>query len=151
MKGNTIYRTLTLLALTTLTLLTCSYSQGEKVKNALSRYEGCADEKSGKHLVMKEYAPFEWDTCFIFPPYSYSDGALGFSWKGGEYAESAEHDGYCLLVFVKGKRVVAHLDYPRGHVDFSEAFRKEGYTPENAIFAPTPGEYGYCRLLPTDR
>lgn len=84
-----------------------------------------------------EIVTFEWDSFFVFPPYTTPEEVhvtLGFRWRGAERSGIERSDAINLLVFVADKRVVAHAAYPRTKGDFYRAARAQGYTPETARF-----------------
>ena len=91
----------------------------------------------GTTIDLGEIVTSEWDSFFVFPPYTKPEEvheALGFTWRGAGASGIASSDGINLLVFVTGGRVVAHTSYPRGEGDFYRAARAQGYTPETAQF-----------------
>lgn len=91
----------------------------------------------GTTIDLRKIVTSQWDSFFVFPPYTEArevHGTLGFRWRGAERSGIASSDAINLLVFVADKRVVSHAAYPRGKGDFYRAARPQGYTPATARF-----------------
>jgi hypothetical protein len=92
--------------------------------------------KNGKvnGIDISSITPFEWEKLYLFSPYSTAEQifkTLGFTDDIKSYISA--DDGIILFVFVKDKKVVQYLDYPR-NPDFNSVVRESGYSPSEAIF-----------------
>lgn len=89
-------------------------------------------------LTIAEHTSFQWSRFYIFPGYTSRtsmEEELGFPWlykDGPPYDDSPTY-----LVFVDDQKVVAEWNHPFNLGDFRYAYRKGGFTPENAIFSST--------------
>ena len=92
-------------------------------------------------LRMADATPFAWERLYVFAPYTPAEEIqreLGFAWPEARRTGIEERDGVTLLVFVKDRRVVKHLAFPRNLGDFSMIRKPGGFTPEEAVFAIAP-------------
>ena len=111
-------------------------------------------EASGKKLIdLKAAVPSDWDrVCFVGP---YQDDAfvektLGFSWPAERKTSIEDSDGITLLVFVKNRSVLAHVEHPRDHGDFNE-LEGQCFSPEDARFRSFPsGPDNWPRMVPSE-
>lgn len=60
------------------------------------------------------------------------DKELGFYWRFSKM-QLLQDNCFCLIVFIKGNRVVRHVLYPRGKGDIS-TFEKHSYPSKLAVF-----------------
>ena len=98
-------------------------------------------EASGKKFIdLKAAVPSDWDrVCFVGP---YQDEAfvektLGFSWPAERKTSIEDNDGITVLLFVKDRSVLAHVEHPRDHGDFNE-LEGQCFSPEDATFRSFP-------------
>ena len=109
-------------------------------------------EASGKKLIdLKTAVPSAWDrVCFVGP---YQDDAfvektLGFSWSAERKTGIEDNDGITLLLFVKDRSVLAHVEHPRDHGDFNE-LEGQCFSPADARFRSFPtGPDNWPRMVP---
>ena len=104
------------------------------VRSAVHQKVGNADPV---YVDLGHLLPFEWEAVYFFPPYTTREEiyeTLGFRWRGAAHTSIEERDFMTLLVFVKGRRVVHHIEHPRVEGDFSRLGGGQGYTPEEAYF-----------------
>ncbi|HVU90444.1 MAG TPA: hypothetical protein VHD36_24175 [Pirellulales bacterium] len=79
---------------------------------------------------------FTWDRMFVFDCYSSQadvENALGFKWSGFRHTTIDSSDSVCLVVFVKGGKVVYWYEQPRT-IDLSHIASKLGYSRSDAKF-----------------
>ncbi|MFZ1610185.1 MAG: hypothetical protein WAT52_03890 [Chitinophagales bacterium] len=65
---------------------------------------------------------FQWDTVFIFPPYTSLQKIKDLTqieWEGLSKTKIDSEDEYCLLMFKKDDKFIKYLLHPRGKGDFS--------------------------------
>jgi hypothetical protein len=89
----------------------------------------------GTVFKMQDFTSFEWDRMYIFQPYasgSEINRRLGFRWAKDD-ATVVHSDTYRLLVFVKDREVVAHLDYQVWYGTF-DGDGDRGLSAEEAVF-----------------
>jgi hypothetical protein len=68
----------------------------------------------GTVIDMRELTPFEWDRMYVIQPYTPPEAInrqLGFEWAEAKTSDIQMFDTIILLVFVKGKEVVADVEY----------------------------------------
>jgi hypothetical protein len=90
----------------------------------------------GTVIEMRELTPFEWDRMYVIQPYTQPEAInrkLGFEWAGAKTSPIQMFDSIILLVFVKGKDVVADVDYKVGDGYFSAGGKNE-FRVEEARF-----------------
>ncbi|MBA3354717.1 MAG: hypothetical protein H0U18_02015 [Pyrinomonadaceae bacterium] len=91
---------------------------------------------SGTVIQMRDLTPFEWDRMHVIQPYTPPEAInrkLGFEWAGANRSNIEMFDTIRLLVFTKGKEVVADLDYNVRDGFFDDGGRHE-YSVEEARF-----------------
>jgi hypothetical protein len=142
--GTTALRKLALLGLTALLLAGAGgcQSSAERESDRLRRpFSNGVQQalKSGKAQVdLRELTPFEWDRFIVFPPLApvtEVESKLGFDWPDLKKARSQIRQEYLLLVFVKGQKVVAWVDFETRRVDFTPLI-EHGYIPrERTLFS----------------
>jgi hypothetical protein len=92
---------------------------------------------------------FKWDKVYIFPPYTgleTIDNDLGFVWPQARSIRTDYRDDINLIVFTDNKQVVAYVEHPRSLGDLDGNYKREGYSPDEAIFIVEEGP-----LQPDDR
>jgi hypothetical protein len=65
--------------------------------------------------------PDGWERVCIFGPYTSNElveADLGFKWNAGSESSISVNDGINLIVFARGKQIVAFAEHGRGHADF---------------------------------
>jgi hypothetical protein len=108
--------------------------------------EAIAFAAQADSVVLREVAPFPWDTVFVFAPYTPStqvNRALGFSWSGSDRIEGA--DAFVLLVFVANGRVSRFVEQPRKPADLVGCDRPGIFTRSNAVFHFATDSTGWRR------
>jgi hypothetical protein len=94
-------------------------------------------------IRLKEITDFEWDRVFIFPSYTSHqriDDDLGLVWQPARRIDMSVRDDVNLIVFTGNGKVVFYVAHPRGRGDFDGAYKREGYSPDEAIFTVMEGE-----------
>jgi hypothetical protein len=94
-------------------------------------------------IRLKELTDFEWERVHIFPSYSSHqiiDDDLGFVWQPARRIDISLRDDVNLMVFTEKRRVIFYVAHPRGRGDFDGAYKREGYSPDEAIFSVMEGE-----------
>jgi len=90
----------------------------------------------GTVFQMRDLTPFEWDRMYVIQPYTLPEAInrkLGFEWAGAKSSDIEMFDTIRLLVFVKGKEVVADVEYKVWDGFFDDGGRHE-YSVEEARF-----------------
>ncbi len=90
-----------------------------------------AEAGTGTVIDLATIADFEWESLYIFGPYTpvdEIDRALGFRWNDARYTRIDMLDGIALLVFVKGDEVVRYVEHPRNRGDFATVARPEPWS-----------------------
>lgn len=94
--------------------------------------------------------PFGWERVYIFPPYATAEqirGSLGFDWPKAMRIGIERRDDINLLVFVRDKKVVQYVAFPRVHGDFSELATPSGFSPGEAVFIVEKEGNGQPRFI----
>jgi hypothetical protein len=100
-------------------------------------------------VKLKDLTDFKWDIVYIFPPYTgleTIDNDLGFVWPQARSIRTDYRDDINLIVFTDNKQVVAYVEHPRSLGDLDGNYKREGYSPDEAIFIVEEGP-----LQPDDR
>jgi hypothetical protein len=115
----------------------------EKVKKRLAdsvaRKQGNNEEVT---IKLKDLTDFKWDRVYIFPPYTgleTIDNDLGFVWPRARSVRIDYRDDINLIVFTDNKQVLAYVEHPRSLGDFDGNYKREGYSPDEAIFMVEEG------------
>lgn len=80
---------------------------------------------------------FEWDSLFIFKPYTAIadvESQIGFKWSDAETTLINQSDDFNLLVFIADRKVVAFSRVPRNYGDFSKLESRGPFTVQNSRF-----------------
>ena len=88
-------------------------------------------------VKLQSITTFQWDKFYVFTPYTPIEKihkTLGFNCPRAVKSGINHRDDINLLVFVKDRKVIQHLEYPRSHGDFYKIKKKNGFTPKEAIF-----------------
>jgi hypothetical protein len=91
---------------------------------------------------------FTWDRMFVFGCYSLQadvENALGFKWSGFRHTTIHSSDSVCLVIFLKGEKVVYWYEQPRT-IDLSHIANKVGYSRSDAKFDVERTDW--VRLMP---
>lgn len=86
---------------------------------------------------LKNLTDFDWDKVYIFAPHTPQktiEQSVGGSVPSSALSDIASRDDICLMLFVKGGRVVQKAELPRGKGDFSKFTPSQSFTPETAVF-----------------
>jgi hypothetical protein len=97
-------------------------------------------------MVLRDVAPFPWDTLFVFASYTtvaQVNRALGFSWSESDRIEAA--DTFVLLVFVANGRVTRFVEQPRKGADFAGCDKPGAFSRANAVFHFATDSTGWRR------
>jgi hypothetical protein len=115
----------------------------EKVKRRLA---DSVARKRGKNeevtVKLKDLTDFKWDRVYIFPPYTgleTIDNDLGFVWPQARSIRTDFRDDINLIVFTDNKQVIAYVEYPRSLGNLDGNYKREGYSPDEAIFIVEEG------------
>ncbi len=90
--------------------------------SASSTIESQFSVSGRKRVDLAAAVPGDWDRVCILGPYSGDDVAnrtLGFKWPAETLTDIEQDEGISLLVFVKDKSVIGHVEHSRGSGDFS--------------------------------
>lgn len=144
MKNKSLFFTIiAIVILVTVFLATLSSKERAEKTQITQREQLAADldklvqlYKNGKvdAIDISSITPFEWEKLYLFSPYSPAElifKTLGFSGDIKSYIST--DDGIILFVFVKDKKVVQYMDYPR-NTDFIAVVNDSGYNPAEAVF-----------------
>lgn len=124
-----------------LTLLTLVSCQQTSYESEFSRSLGDAVSAAAtqEYLVdLGEVSGFDWDSVFIFPPYTPSseiDQALGYEWEGSRKTGISSDDTINLVVFVAGGEVKRYCRVSRKVADFSLPPEKRRLDRSDARFS----------------
>jgi hypothetical protein len=108
-------------------------------------------QSAGVSIDLATIVTGTWEKVCVLGPYSNSDTAkevLGFEWDAEGKTTIQSNDGISLLLFVQKSKVIAHVEHPRSHGDFSN-LTMQCYLKEKAKFAhdPKPSK-GWPGLFP---
>jgi hypothetical protein len=115
----------------------------EKVKKRLA--DSVARKRGSKEEVtikLKDLTDFKWDRVYIFPPYTALetiDSDLSFVWPRARSVHIDDRDDINLIIFTDNRQVVAHVEHPRSLGDLDGSYKREGYSPDEAIFMVEEG------------
>jgi carotenoid cleavage dioxygenase-like enzyme len=90
-------------------------------------------------LRLSDVTTFEWDSVFIFPPYTpYNDvkNKIQCDWSELENTRIDSDDEFCLLLFKNKGILNRYLLHPRGKGDFSRIEQKV-FGEKSAVFKVT--------------
>jgi len=137
---------LVLIGLGTLYVVKSVYMRWER-QSFSSKLAGEVGKKRGSNNVVeirfKDLTGFKWDKVYIFPPYTTRkviDDDLGFHWKTARSIQMDLRDDVNLIVFTNDGEVVFYVEHPRSLGDIDGNYRREGYSPDEAIFTVGEGE-----------
>ncbi len=114
-------------------VITACHDRGAKLEQTLIR---TVKQGPGTIFRMRDLKPFEWDRMYVIQPYTPPNAInqkLGFEWAGANRNPIQSFDTIRLLVFVKGKEVVADVEYKVWNGVF-EGDQGRGYSVEEATF-----------------
>jgi hypothetical protein len=97
---------------------------------------GCTEHDSTSSAIAKQFAqskgtsiinlaaavPGTWEKVCVLGPYSNDNTArktLGFEWSAETKTSIQTNEGIAVLLFVQDNKVVAFVEHPRNHGDFS--------------------------------
>lgn len=116
-----------------LLLILLATSCGDPLVKGLDAW---ADQPPGTVLPMTEVVTAEWDSLYIFGPYTGPDdidAALGFHWDDPRASRLEMYDDAAMLLFVRKGEVVRALIQPR-RPDMTGLARPEPYSRDEARF-----------------
>jgi hypothetical protein len=122
-------------AIMTFGLFACAKSGGGFV-TALERSASTAKDTDNPTVTISSVTDFEWDTLFIFPPFTPVDrihAQLGYKWSDAAKTHIDASDGFHLLVFVKSGTVVHHFKVSR-QIDFQNLEVGNVFSPRDDVF-----------------
>lgn len=95
--------------------------------------------KRGKGTVvdLRKATDFKWDKVYIFGPYmppAEIDKILGLKFHYGYESAIQNTDYYALILFLHNGVVMHHFDHPAWHGNMCNLEKKDGYSPDEAIF-----------------
>ncbi|WP_409029387.1 hypothetical protein [Gracilimonas sediminicola] len=88
---------------------------------------------------------FEWDSLFIFEPYTSDkliEEELGFKWSSAKSEIRSLGETKTLLVFLKADEIVKTFKYPRNKGDFIKLDMRGPYKRQEGIFTIKKEKYG---------
>jgi hypothetical protein len=91
----------------------------------------------GEPVELRSVTPFAWDRVHVIPPYTQPNDireATALEQTGAGRFGIEKRDDICLLVFVKGGKLVEAVDVPRDRADFAKLREQKGLTPAQAVF-----------------
>jgi hypothetical protein len=94
--------------------------------------------RKGSLVDLKDISEFDWDSVFIFPPYtsqSEINQALGYEWKDSQKTGISSDDTINLMVFVEGGEVKRYCRVSRKVADFRLPAGKRSFDRFQARFA----------------
>ena len=106
---------------------------------------GCTADDASSSAIARQFAESKgvsvnlatavsgtWEKVCVLGPYSNNEtskSTLGFEWNVETKTTIQTNEGISLLVFVRANKVVAYIEHPRNHGDFSnvttQCFLKE--------------------------
>ena len=112
---------------------------------------GQFDESKGTSVNLAAAVPGNWEKVCVLGPYSTNETAkkaLGFEWSAESKTSITTNEGISLLLFVRENKVIAYVEHPRNHGDFSN-LTAQCFPKEKAQFVhdPKPAK-GWPGLLP---
>jgi len=128
----------------------------QKLADSVARKRYSLEEVT---ISLKDQSDFNWDRVYIFPPHTGIETineTLGFVWPHARSIRMDWRDDINLIVFTDNGRVVDYVEYPRSLGDLKGNYKREGYSPDEAIFAVVEGPVQpdgrpWLRLRPHNR
>lgn len=80
----------------------------------------CFSNVSITVIDLAELGPSTWERVCVLTPYStnaQAEAVLGFKWDAEGKTDIASNDGINVLVFARGKELLAYVEHPRGQGD----------------------------------
>lgn len=99
----------------------------------------------GQQFALSQFALFEWDHVHIFAPYTAPAQIKQIVGQSVNFPHS-EGEGYCLLVFAKGGKVVAATEIARRIVDFAALRLPASFDRDKARFEVERGADGWRKI-----
>ena len=128
-------RTSIALTLATLTLIACRVTPSRNVSASLEF--ATKNAIAGSEIKLLPLTDFAWSSFVAFGPYTTRQTAeqvLGFQWPSFDAFHLDSSDGFTLLVFLDGDRVVRVEELSRCAPDFSPAALGRRLSPAEAVF-----------------
>jgi hypothetical protein len=85
------------------------------------------DASTSAPVDLAKIGPSTWEKVCVLGPYTTNEAAekiLGFKWDVEQRSSIAKNDNINLLVFVKGREVLAYAEHPRNKGDFLKLHSK---------------------------
>ena len=114
----------------------CGKAENSFVK-ALHRSGEAALTATNAAVNVPSVTQFEWETLFIFSPYTPVDRIhtqLGYKWEEAQRTHIDSSETFYLLVFTKSGKVVQHYKFPRTLGDFQNLEDGNTFSKETATF-----------------
>jgi hypothetical protein len=112
-------KTLTPFVIVMLLLSACT-NGGTSISRQLTKE---FDASASAPIDLAQLGPPTWEKVCVLGSYTSTKEAekvLGFQWDVEQKSSIAKNDAINLLVFVKGRKVLAYTEHPRNKGDFSE-------------------------------
>jgi hypothetical protein len=147
-KANTrlVLTVVALLSLVYIGISSLGKTGGENAEKVKRRLADSVARKRGNNkevtVKLKDLTDFKWDRVYIFPPYTRLetiDNDLGFVWPQARSIRIDYRDDINLIVFTDNKQAVAYVEHPRSLGDLDGNYKREGYSPDEAIFIVEEG------------
>jgi hypothetical protein len=93
-------------------------------ESTFERSVTAARQDTNLTVSISSITDFQWDTLFIFGPYTSVDAIhakLGYKWSEAAQTQIEWSDRFNLLVFTKDGKVVRYFKLPRGIGDFPDS------------------------------
>lgn len=97
-------------------------------------------ESKGASVNLATAVPGTWEKVCVLGPYSNNETAkktLGFEWNAETKTTIQTNEGISLLLFVQENKVIAYVEHPRNHGDFSN-LTPQCFPKEKAQFVHDP-------------
>lgn len=124
----------------TIGICSCSYSSND----LLTKFRNAAlKSKNGDHsaVFISLSTDFEWDTLFVFGPYTPVQdihAQLGYNWVEAEGTGIQSSETFYLLVFMKDGKVIKHCKWSRLNGDFKGLEIRNKFQRGNDAFEVIP-------------
>jgi hypothetical protein len=108
------------------------------------------DDRHAATVDLSRVGPPGWDRVCILGPYTTDRSAeqiLGFPWHTSRRSSIATNDGINLLVFVKGREVLAFAEHRRDKGDFLELATR-CLARDRAVLVRRDSRTGHVQLVP---
>ena len=100
-------------------------------------------------IDLAQLGPSSWQTVCVLTPYTTNKQAqlvLGFKWDAEGKTSISSNDGVNVLVFVRGKEVIAYTEHPRNLGDLSQ-LKPRCLPRHSAKVVRRIGDHGWVYLV----